>query len=112
MRIIENGQAYTVRGDCCTPGEAYPAREYNFGLQTIMEMQKTLGGLIEAVNGLKTSVEGQGKSIDRIKMAIYIAIGAGFVIGYFVDKRFDQIMDALAKSPPGVEAPQSPKPGK
>lgn len=83
------------------PGEAYPAREYNFGLQTIMEMQKTLGGLIEAVNGLKTSVQGQGKSIDRIKIAIYLTTGAFLVIAplatYLLDKKFDAIIDLLSK---------------
>lgn len=84
-----------------TPTETWPTREYSFGLQTIMEMQKTLGGLIEAVDGLKTSVEGQGKSIDRIKIAFYIATGALLVVvplaTYLLDKKFDAIIVLLSK---------------
>ena len=84
-----------------TPPETWPTHEYNFGLQTIMEMQKTLGGLIEAVNGLKTSVEGQGKTIDRIKIAFYVATGALLVIAplatYLLDKKFDAIVGSLSK---------------
>ena len=84
-----------------TPADTWPTREYNFGLQTIMEMQKTLGGLTEAVNGLKTSVEGQGKSIDRIKIAVYVATGAFLVLAplatYLLDKKFDAIIGSLSK---------------
>ncbi len=85
-----------------------PVQDHSFTLQQIHHLTGDVSGLKEAVNTLKEKVSEQYKTLNYIKYAIFVAIGAGFVIGYFVDKRFDQIMDALAKSPPTIEAPQSP----
>ena len=89
-----------------------PVQDHSFTLQQIHHLAGDVGGLKEAVNTLKGTVSAQDKTLNWIKYTMFVAIGAGLVIGYLVDKRFDQIMDTLTKSPPGVEAPQSPKPGK
>ena len=73
-----------------------------------MEMQKSIGGLIEAVNGLKSTVEDQGKSIGAIKRTIHIAtgflvclgrVGGGLLalIAWLVDTGFDRLVENLAK---------------
>ena len=88
-----------------------PVQDHSFTLQQIHHLTGDVGGLKEAVNTLKQTVSDQSKTLNWIKYAIFVAIGAGFIIGYFFDKRFDQIMETLAKSSPRVEAPQFPKPG-
>lgn len=47
--------------------------DYSFTLQAIMELQKTMGGLSEAVNGLKDRTEKQGEKLDKISHRIYAA---------------------------------------
>ena len=47
--------------------------DYSFTLQAIMEMQKAVGGLTEAVNTLKTLAEKQGERLDKISHRIYAA---------------------------------------
>jgi hypothetical protein len=51
----------------------YPMTDYSFTLQAVMELQKTIGGLTEAVNTLKTQTERQGTKLDSISHRVYAA---------------------------------------
>jgi len=53
--------------------QRYPMTDYSFTLQAIMEMQKTIGGLSEAVGTLKNLTEKQGEKLDKISHRIYAA---------------------------------------
>lgn len=55
--------------------------DYSLTLQAVMELQKTVGGLTEAVNGLKDRVEKQGEKLERISHRVY---AAGVVITILV----------------------------
>ena len=56
-----------------TPPSRYQMTDYSFTLQAIMEMQKTVGGLTEAVGTLKKLTEKQGEKLDKISHRIYAA---------------------------------------
>ncbi len=56
-----------------TTPSRYPMTDYSFTLQAIMEMQKTIGGLNEAVGTLKSLTEKQGDKLDKISHRIYAA---------------------------------------
>jgi len=47
--------------------------DYSFTLQAVMELQKTIGGLTEAVNTLKTQSEKQGTKLESISQRVYAA---------------------------------------
>ena len=78
-----------------TPPPEYPGSEYSFVLQTVFDLKGSLGELQGAVTALKETVTGQGKTLNWIKYILSVAIGALLVIGYLVDKRFDQILGAI-----------------
>ncbi len=78
-------------------GTAWVTRNYSWILQELHHVAGDVGKLQEAVGTLKDTVKDQTKALNWIKYVIFIAIGALFVIGYFIDNRFDQIMEALAK---------------
>ena len=77
-------------------GRPYPIQDHSWTVQQLHELTGDVGGLKEAVSTLKESLTEQNKTLSWVKYAMFIAIGAGAVIGYFFDKRFDQIMEALA----------------
>ena len=51
----------------------YPMADYSFTLQAIMELQRSVGGLVEAVNALKSRTEKQAEILDKISHRIYAA---------------------------------------
>lgn len=75
------------------------SRDHSFTLQTVMELQKSIGGLTEATNNLKNSVDTQGSSIKWITRVLWTATGSLVIlvpiIVYLVDKKFDTILQAL-----------------
>ena len=77
-------------------GTAWPTQEHSWVLQQLHHLAEDVGGLKEAVNTLKESVADQRKTLNWIKYTVFTATGALLVIGYLVDKRFDQIFEALA----------------
>jgi hypothetical protein len=56
-----------------TPQGRYPMTDYSFTLQAIMELQKSVGALTEAVGGLKTNSAKQADKLDTISHRIYAA---------------------------------------
>lgn len=91
--------------------------DHSFTLQSIMEIQKSIGQLTEAVKNLDSSIRQQGDDVRELKekmsgvthklyaagvlLAIALAIG-----GFIVDKAWDLVVDQIKKS----AAPSSPKP--
>lgn len=85
--------------DSVTP-QHYMGHDHSFTLQTIMELQKSTGQLIESVNNLRSSVDSQNSKLQKIedgladvKRKIYaagIVIGIVMVVGgFFVNKIWD-----------------------
>lgn len=56
-----------------TTPQAYHSSDYSFTLQTIMEMQKTLGQLTQAVNTLTEESKKRGDILDKISHKVYAA---------------------------------------
>ena len=78
-----------------TPAETFPVQDHSWTVQQLYHLSKDVGALNEAVNTLKSTVAGHQKTLNHIMITIAVATGAGLVIGYIFDRRFDQIMDAL-----------------
>ena len=83
-------------------GRIWSAGDHSFLLQAIMENQRTLGEVKNAVESLQSTVGTHGTKIDRISHIVYAA-GAVLVIlsgiGAFVlDKIWDQLVTVLAAS--------------
>ncbi len=78
-----------------TPPSYAEAVGATYLVESMMQMQKSLGELTASVGMLKDTMKDQTKTLNWIKYIIFIAIGALFVIGYFIDSRFDQIMKVL-----------------
>ncbi len=56
-----------------TTPQAYPPSDYSFTLQSIMEMQKTLGQLTQAVTTLTEESKKSSTKLDQISHKIYAA---------------------------------------
>lgn len=76
--------------------QAWGYGEHNWILQELHHVARDIGRLEEAVGTLKGSLVDQAKTLNWMKYVMFVAIGALFVIGYFIDKRFDQIIELLA----------------
>ena len=55
------------------PSARHSMADYSFTLQAIMELQKTVGGLAEAVNNLKSNIDKQGDKLEKISQRVYAA---------------------------------------
>ena len=56
-----------------TTPPTYPSSDYSFTLQTVMEMQKTLGQLTQAVTTLTDESRKRGETLDKISHKVYAA---------------------------------------
>lgn len=78
--------------------------DHSFTLQAIMEMQRTLGQLVEATESLKRSADEQRKEIKGHGYIIAGASAATTVVlmigGYFIDKMWDKLAAIMAIAPP------------
>ena len=81
-------------------GEAGP--DHSFTLQAIMEVQKSVGSLENAIKALSERVDRQRHTINWMARVLWMAAGAALVLGplitWIVTNRFDEILNALAKS--------------
>ena len=82
-----------------------PTDYASFTLQTVMELQKTVGGLDQAIKSLTSTVESQGKILNRILYSIVFAAGGLFVFGFFgrlLFSKLDVLLSFIQSlSPPG-----------
>ena len=76
--------------------------DHSFTLQAIMEVQKSVGGLENAIKALSERVDRQQRTINWMARVLWMAAGAALVLGplitWVVTNRFDEILNALAKS--------------
>ena len=95
------GRARNPRG---TPFEAEGGMgsDHSFTLQTVMEVQKSVGSLEKAVEVLSGQVDRQQRTITWMARALWIGTGAALILGsivtWIITNRFDEILNALAKS--------------
>jgi hypothetical protein len=84
-------------------------RDYSWTLQLLNTLNTEMGGLKKGMATLETEVTNLRKSVDWIKYAIFLACGALLVLGWFVDKRSDQILNSLGQLATAPKTPvQSP----
>ena len=72
-------------------------------MQTVMELQKTVGGLDKAIENLTTTVRDQGKTLNWIRYIIAFTAGGLFVIGYFgrlLLSKLDSLLSFIQSLPP------------
>ena len=87
--------------------------DHNFTLQAIMEVQRSVGSLEmevrkgvgsleNAIKALSERVDRQQRTINWMARVLWMAAGAALVLGplitWVVTNRFDEILNALAKS--------------
>jgi uncharacterized protein YoxC len=60
---------------------SYPSAEHNWTLQTVFELQKTVGQLTQAVTTLTDQQKEFSKKLDRISHQMYAAIVIILLIG-------------------------------
>ena len=76
--------------------------DHSFTLQAIMEVQKSVGSLENAIKALSEQVDRQQRTINWMARVLWMAAGAALVLGplitWVVTNRFDEILNALAKS--------------
>ena len=82
-----------------TPGVPGLGEHSGLILQTVMELQRSVGGLIQGVETLTTRVEEQGKKLETISHRMYAAaaiivltLGA---MGWVIDKAWSLIFDLV-----------------
>jgi hypothetical protein len=83
------------------PPRQYPTADYDFTLQTVMELQKTVGQLTERINVLIGRVDSQDKTLTSISRNIY----AGWIVlvifltagGFLIDKLWPGISKLLVR---------------
>ena len=88
-----------------TPG--YPGADYSFVLQTVIELQKSVGGLEQCVIMLTNEIKEQRKTINRINFTLWFATGAvvvgGAVVSFFfpflLRSGFNQVLEAIKALP-------------
>ena len=81
--------------------------DHSFTLQAIMELQKSVGQLTEAVNTTRSSLDKQGEHLGKIEekisgithklyaAGVVLAIGLA-VGGFLLNKSWDKALDLLA----------------
>ncbi len=95
-----------------TPPTTYPGSDYSFTLQTVMELQKTVGQLTQAVNTLTDQQKEQAKKLDGISHKIYAAIVVLLVIGGILTFFAKGINDLLVHRIEGQQTQQQASPHK
>jgi hypothetical protein len=95
---------------------SYPSTEHNWTLQTVFELQKTVGQLTQAVSTL-TGQQGEfSKKLDRISHQIYAAIAIivliGAVLTFFSKGINDIIVHTLENPPAQSSSPQKAAPSR
>src|SRR2546425_492681 len=81
---------------------SYPGSDYSFTLQSVMEMQKSVGQLIQAVTTLTETSKKHDEKIDKISHRVYAAsvvIAIFTAIGAFLlNKIADAVIAALKQT--------------
>src|SRR2546423_1433280 len=82
---------------------AYPGTEHNWTLQTVFELQKSVGQLTQAVTTLTEQQKGFAAKLDKISHQVYAALAIliliGAVIGFFSKSINDYITHSIDQVP-------------
>jgi len=83
-------------------GQPQPTYSHDWTLQQLTQMNLEIGKLQSTVEATKENTAENTKSLSIIKYTLAFASGALLVItaiiGYVLDKRFDQIMELISKA--------------
>ena len=71
--------------------------QHRWDLRLTHQLTSDVGKLLESVEGLKSSVSKLETKVYRIELIVAAATGALMIIGYLIDKRFDQMLEAISK---------------
>jgi len=78
----------------------YRGSDYSFTLQAVLELQKSVGQLQEAVGTLKEQGKQHAENLDKISLRIYAAtavlIVLGTIIGFLLNKGVDLLIQLRA----------------
>lgn len=79
----------------------YPGNSYDFTLQVVIEMQKSLGELTQAVKSLCEDQRELKKTVDYHGKVIYAALALGSVLGalflWLLNRSVDAMIQAFAR---------------
>jgi hypothetical protein len=82
-----------------TTPQTYPGTDYSFTLQAVMEMQKAIGKLTQAVETLTEKTNKHEEKIDKISHRVYAAAAIvsvfAVVAGFILNKLADAVISAL-----------------
>ena len=67
-----------------SPPPGYRADDHSWTLQTIMEIQKSIGALTQATTTLTDTVQAQGSKLDKISHRIYGLFAILAALGFLV----------------------------
>ena len=78
-----------------TTPQVYPGQNYDFTLQAVFEMQKTMGQLTQAIQTLTEEAKESKKTLSRISHIIYgataVLVVLGTITGWVLSKAWDLI---------------------
>lgn len=96
----ESGRETTPQRFPETTPQVYPGSDYSFTLQAVLELQKSVGQLQEAVGTLKEQAKQHGDKLEKIAQRIYAAtavlIVLGTIIGFLLNKGVDLLIQLKA----------------
>lgn len=74
----------------------YPGSDYSFTLQAVLELQKSVGQLQEAVGTLKEQGKQHAEKLDKLNLRIYAATAVlvvlGTILGFLLNKGVDLLI--------------------
>lgn len=86
-----------------TTPQVFPGQNYDFTLQAVFEMQKTVGGLTEAIKTLSEQSRENTREITKISRVIYAAAAVVTVLtgigAFLLNKAADALIRILSAKP-------------
>jgi len=95
-----------------TPPISYPGTEHNWTLQTVFELQKTVGQLTQAVTTLTDQQKQFSTKLDRISHQIYAALAIILLVGAiltFFSKGINDMLVHYYLNPPTQQSQPQPQ---
>ena len=88
-----------------TTPRGFRADDHSWILQTIMELQKSSGQMMQAIATLTEKVGEQGKKLDSMSHRMYataaVLTALGTILYFFLDRMWARILAVLQALPPG-----------
>ena len=94
-RVAQSGGVLPQSFPETTP-QRYPGSDYSFTLQAVLELQKSVGQLHEAVGTIKEQIKHQGEKLDKLNLRIYAAsavlVVLSTILGFLLNKGVDLLI--------------------